>query len=169
MSLDNWRTLMGSPPDEEESYLLRTLADIRQVMGVGEKPMLDELPGLLLARRDGYAAMLHGIKEVAVKAGCWDEIADIIANGSQGHGGTNYEAILNATKFARNTAKTRAEKAQAERDELARHIAQQAEMFEQVFCKCVGCNMARGYPHKPGCPVALAEKIVKEGGDAVKN
>ncbi|MEG6506727.1 hypothetical protein [Nitratidesulfovibrio sp. 1201_IL3209] len=87
----------------DDSYLLRLLAEIRDAMGVGGKPMLDELPGLIQAMK-------------------------------------------------------------AERDELARAL-----LSGPHHCPCPKfCNTVAGQerlPHLPGCPVALAERIVKEAGD----
>lgn len=100
----------------EESHLLRTLADIREALGVGAKPMLDELPGLI-------RAML------------------------------------------------------AERDELARALVRHAG-WRETFCiasvthYCTECR-ARAIEldddtldgdHAPGCPVGLAEEILKTEG-----
>lgn len=100
MSQDEWRALMAPPP--EESHLLRTLADMREALGVGAKPMLDELPGLVRAVK-------------------------------------------------------------AERDELARAL-----LSGPHHCACPKFrNTTSGQerlPHFPGCPVALAEEVLKAEG-----
>lgn len=71
MTEDQWRALMAPPPDE--SHLLRTLADIREALGVGAKPMLDELPGLV-------RGMADRIKELeAAWAMLWDKIHALCA------------------------------------------------------------------------------------------
>lgn len=44
-----------------DSHLLRTLADIREAMGVGAKPMLDELPGLVLAMKDERGELARAV------------------------------------------------------------------------------------------------------------
>lgn len=91
----------------EESHLLRTLADIREALGVGAKPMLDELPGLVRAVK-------------------------------------------------------------AERGALARAVVLTGP--HRCTCPKFRSTMAgqEWLSHLPGCPVGLAERIVKEAGDARK-
>lgn len=55
-------------PHKAEVGLCWTLAKIREVMGVGEKPMMNELPGLLSHALEAQAAEIERLREALRKA-----------------------------------------------------------------------------------------------------
>lgn len=149
----------------EDSHLLRTLADIREALGVGATPMLDELPGLVrgMVKRIGELAA-----DCQVASAIQEELRIVlqdyadrlsIARQAMGANAELAREVLAATASASEMLS----RVKAERDELAKAL------LARPHCKCQKFkNWSDGQeklPHLPGCPVALAEKIVKEAGD----
>lgn len=121
-------------------------------LGVGAKPMLDELPGLM---RD----MADRIKELEAYGKGMEEV---------------YAELGARTQVLSD----RLVKAVAERDELARDaLSLAAEVLRggtthmcggKDYCNGCGKNVTHKPIHAPGCPVALAERVLKESGDVLR-